>query len=213
MKGNLYVIEGADAAGKKTQAELALAALRRRGEKVSYFDFPQYGKTMAGALVREALDGKHGDFLGLDPYLASLPYTLDRISSRADLKSALRMGGALCNRYIPSNIGFQGAKLTSESKQDEFIAWLEKLEYEEYGLPRPTRVFYLHVPYDFSRKLLEGRKGVADQHEKSEAYQRTVIDLYHRLCGRRSDWVNIECVRGGVLLSPADIHKEIMRSL
>lgn len=206
-KGKFIVIEGGDAAGKKTQANLALSKLQQR-EAVTFFDFPRYEQSMAGAVVRKALDGVYGDFRNMDPHLASLPYTLDRTSAGPLMWDALKKGHVLCNRYTPSNSMYQGGKFADEQKQSQFIEWLEKLEYEELNLPRPSLLIYLHVPFDVSQKLMADRQ--KDQHEQDVAYLERVVDLYLRVASRRADWEVVECVRDGALMTREEIHEKVM---
>ncbi len=206
-RGKFIVIEGGDAAGKKTQANLALAKLQQEGE-VTFFDFPRYEQSMAGGIVRKALDGAYGDFRNLDPHLASLPYTLDRTSAAPLMWQALKKGNVLCNRYTPSNSMYQGAKFEDEQKQSQFIEWLEKLEYEELNLPRPSLLIYLHVPFDVSQRLMEGRQ--KDQHEQDVEYLKRVVDLYLRVASRRADWEIVECIQNGELLPREEIHARVM---
>ena len=206
-RGKFIVIEGGDAAGKKTQANLALAKLQQT-TTTAFFDFPRYEQSMSGKIVRDALDGKFGDFRNLDSHLASLPYTLDRVAAGAAMWDALSKGNVLCNRYTPSNSMYQGAKFADEQKQSQFIEWLEKLEYEEHNLPRPSILIYLHVPFDVSQKLMEGRQ--KDQHEQDVAYLERVVELYLRVASRRADWGIIECVKDGELMSREEIHEKVM---
>ncbi|HYF13070.1 MAG TPA: hypothetical protein VD928_02105, partial [Candidatus Paceibacterota bacterium] len=192
-----------DAAGKKTQAELARDSIRRFRE-VTLLDFPRYEISLAGKLVKQALAGEYGDFRHLDPHLASLPYTVDRIGARETINAALSKSVVLCNRYVPSNAMYQAAKYTDARQQEEFIAWLEALEYEELMLPRPNLVVYLHVPFEVSQKLMDGRK--KDVHEEDAEYLRTVVDLYLRTASKRPNWTVIECIRNGELMSREEIH-------
>lgn len=206
-RGKFIVIEGGDAAGKKTQANLALARLQQVGE-VTFFDFPRYEQSMSGKIVREALDGAYGDFRNLDPHLASLPYTLDRVAAGPLMWDALKKGHVLCNRYTPSNSMYQGGKFLEEEKQNEFIRWLERLEYEEFNLPRPSLLIYLHVPFDVSQTLMAGRQ--KDQHEQDVEYLKRVIDLYLRVAMRRADWKVVECIKDGQLMPREEIHAKVM---
>jgi dTMP kinase len=202
-RGKFIVIEGGDAAGKKTQANLALGKLQQ-STTTTFFDFPRYEQSMSGKVVREALDGKFGDFRNLDPHLASLPYTLDRVAAAPLMWEALNKGNVLCNRYTPSNSMYQGGKFLEEEKQNEFIRWLERLEYEEFNLPRPSLLIYLHVPFDISQKLMADRQ--KDQHEQDVEYLKRVVDLYLRFASRRADWKVIECIKDGNLMSREEIH-------
>ncbi|KKR46399.1 MAG: Thymidylate kinase [Parcubacteria group bacterium GW2011_GWA1_40_21] len=220
LKHKFIVIEGGDGAGKGTQAKLLVDRLSKE-TKVAFFDFPQYEKTLAGKLVGRYLKGEFGDPLLLSPYIASLPYALDRIAARDELNKALEKGVVICNRYIPSNIGHQASKLP-EDKRDEFISWLEQMEYGELKLPKPTLVIYLYVPVEISSHLVEKKearayiggesaKGAKDGHEKDMEYQQKVIDVYTKISKERNDWKLINCVEDGRLLSVEEIHDKIMR--
>jgi len=203
-RGNFIVLEGGDAAGKKTQTHLLLEHLSSR--TVKKFDFPRYERII-GRNIGRALKGDFGDFLHLHPMLASMLYTLDRVAAKASLELALTQGDVICNRYTPSNVAYQAAKLEGEARE-VFIRELEDIEYKELGLPRPTQVLYLDVPPDFSAELLRER-GPKDQHEADIDYQRRVASVYHELALSRADWVIISCVEEGNLLSPAVIHERV----
>lgn len=222
LKNEFIVIEGGDGAGKGTQAKLLVDKLSERG-KVAFFDFPQYEKTLAGKLVGRYLKGEFGDPLLMSPYIASLPYALDRVAARDEINEALEEGIVICNRYIPSNIGHQASKLPLE-KRDEFISWLEKMEYEELKLPKPTMVIYLYVPVDISSSLVEMKeargyiggkesKGVKDGHEKDKVYQQKVADVYSKIAKERSDWKLINCVKNGEILNIKEIHQKVMDAI
>ena len=117
-KNLLIVLEGGDGSGKATQSKLLLEYLKKSG-RVSYFDFPQYGENVFGTLTGKCLSGDFGDFLHMSPYLSSLPYILDRACAKDKIISALRRGHVVCNRYTPSNIGFQSAKISDKKEAEE----------------------------------------------------------------------------------------------
>lgn len=214
------VIEGGDGAGKGTQAKLLVEKLSKE-TKVSFFDFPQYEKTLAGKLVGRYLKGEFGDPLLMSPYIASIPYALDRATAIDELNKALKEGIVICNRYTPSNIGHQASKLSAD-KREEFISWLEQMEYDELKIPKPTSVIYLYVPVEISSRLVEKKearsyiggessKGEKDGHEKDMEYQRKSIEVYTKMSKERDDWKFINCVEDGRLLSVEEIHEKIMR--
>jgi dTMP kinase len=219
MKNKLIVIEGGDGSGKATQVGLLGEVLKKKA-KVTVMDFPQYDRTLSGKLVGRYLSGEFGDPVKISPYVSSLPYILDRLVAKEEIEKALSEGVVLCNRYTPSNIGHQASKLEGKEKND-FILWLEELEYEELGLPRPDLVIYLHVSPEISSRLVEMKakrsyiKGqeTKDGHEKNISYQQRVADVYREVSLSRSDWQIVECVENGDLLSREEIHQKIMKVL
>jgi dTMP kinase len=213
LKGKLIVIEGSDGSGKQTQSDMLVEALRAADVHVTYFDFPRYETSLGGRLVKDSLTGAFGDFVALHPKQASLPYAIDRAGARDNLVSALEHGVVVCNRYVPSNIGHQGGKFKDTKDQDEFIAWLEGLEYGELKLPRPVLTVFLHVPYDFSLKLMLAQGRALDQHESNKGHLTAAIGVYLRLGNERNDWCVVECVQDGALRTRKDIHSEIMRRI
>ncbi len=207
MEHPLIVIEGGDAAGKKTQTQLLFNALGEKGFPCSTFSFPRYNH-FYGSLIRRSLNGEFGDFLSLNPYIASPLYTLDRVEAKKELRKALKRGPVICDRYTPSNLAFQGAKL-SEIDREEFIMVTEQAEYGSLRLPRPSIVIYLKVPVEVSAKLSQGRLN-QDQHEADLDYQKRVVEVYEKMAKERNDWTIVECVHEGKLRSPEDIHQDVL---
>ncbi|OGG47695.1 hypothetical protein A3D66_01550 [Candidatus Kaiserbacteria bacterium RIFCSPHIGHO2_02_FULL_50_9] len=220
-KGSLIVIEGSDGAGKKTQAKALVKELSKK-HRVAYFDFPRYRESLAGALVGRALAGEFGDFVAMFPEIASLPYILDRVSAIPKITKALSRGVVVCNRYTPSNAAYQSAKFSSGRKRSAFIKWLEKLEYRELGIPRPSLVIYLHVLLAVSQKFiaekkkrpyLNNTKWRKDYHERNPSLQRAAIRQYRSLAATRPDWIEITCAPRGKMRSVESIRKEIRQAV
>jgi dTMP kinase len=215
MHGNregLFVdFEGGDASGKATQTAFLQEELSRMTDKpVSVFSFPRYKQSGPADLVTEMTRGDHGDPLKMSPKIASLPFTLDRVLARDDLQKALSQGHLICDRYVPSNLAYQAAKFEDASEQDEYVRWLEKLEYEECGVPRPDLVLFLDVSPHISRRLLLERGRLLDKHESSLAYQERVYEVYARLSRERTDWKIIRCLdEKNELRSQAEIRQQI----
>lgn len=217
----LFVVEGGDGSGKATQIGLLKDALLAQGNIVSVFDFPQYEGSVFGKLCGEALKGGHGDFRNMSPYIASLSFTLDRLSAKDEITKALKKGIVLCNRYTPSNVAFQASKLSGKAKND-FISFLENAEYGLFGLPKPAQVIYLAVPTKTAsdlvskkdvRKYLGKKQGMKDQHEQDLDFQKSVAKTYIALTKSRKDWSMINCVVKGKLLSREDIHFLILKEI
>lgn len=216
IRGKLIVIEGGDGAGKATQTDLLIHSLRARGVSVFKQDFPRY-ETIFGAMCGRALRGEFGDFVKMHPVLASALYTLDRAVALPGLRKDLSKGLVISNRYVPSNIAYQAAKLSGK-QQTDFISYMEAAEYREIGLPKPDLVIYLYVPVVTAQRLIAQkdargymgkRKGAKDQSEANIEYQQRVVSTYRKLSKGRSDWVVINCTKRGKLLSREEIHNKI----
>jgi len=218
--GKMIVVEGADGAGKGTQVKLLYDRLVVKGAKVEIFDFPRYHKS-TGKLVGEVLAGKHGDFLQTSPYLAAIPYMLDRAAARDELNAALAESDVvLCNRYIPSNLAYGSAKLPEPHERIAYTRFVEDIEYGELRMPKPDMVVYLAVSVDVARALImkkaarEYLDGQAqDQHEADIAYQAKVAACYREIASQNERWRIIECVCDGILLAPDDVHALVWQEL
>jgi dTMP kinase len=213
-KGRLIIIEGGDGAGKATQTALLLKALKKHGP-TTFFEFPRYKQSQFGKLIRRSLDGEFGDFLTLSPYLSSLPYILDRARAKYLIQEALKEGDVVCDRYTPSNLAHQGAKLSDKERQ-KFVNFIEEGEYKELGLPVPDLVMYLWVPAEVSKKLLlkRGRKTkrTLDTYESELDYQIKVVNTYLSLAKSHKNWRVVKCVdEAGKLLSRNQIHELVLQ--
>ena len=112
------------------------------------------------------------------------------------------------NRYTPSNLAHQGAKIRGEKEQLEFVSWLEKLEYGELKIPRPSLVVYLDVDADVASVLVDQKDARnylgdrrKDQHEADAGYQRRSSEMYRFLAERLDGWVTIKCMHDGAISS------------
>ncbi|MBS1266333.1 MAG: Thymidylate kinase [Candidatus Woesearchaeota archaeon] len=216
IKGKLIVIDGLDGSGKFTQFKRLKQRLQKKGYRVVSFDFPQYDKTF-GALVAKYLRGEFGDMDELPVEIPSILYALDRYSVRDDIERALSNGNiVILNRYSPSNLGFQGAKLEGKARV-KLIKWIDVLEAR---LPKPDLVIFLDVPRKFTRFLM-GNKDLReylygeeqDIHEKNDDYQIKVEAMYRELVRKRKSWVRINCIKHNDLLSIEKIHKLVWKTV
>lgn len=210
--GKLIVLDGADGSGKATQTTLLLDRFKREGVPVETLDFPQYSTNLTGALIRECLDGKRGDFMKLDPRVASLLYAVDRFESRDVLLSWLKEGKTvILDRYVSSNMLHQGAKLGTSEDSADFFAWLDALEYGVFALPRPHLIVYLDVTYELRRALMsaDGMRQFMDVSELDASHQRATEVLATQILGGVRNWVRIQCVKNGALRKKLEVHEDI----
>lgn len=218
-KGKFIVIDGTDGVGKATQTALLTEALRKKGVKVKKIDFPGYYDNFFGELIGDCLAGKYGDFIAVDPHVASVLYAADRWESSEKIRTWLSKGyTVIADRYVSSNQIHQGGKIRDAKKRIEFLLWLDRMEHSVFKIPRPDAIIYLHMPVELSLKLLqekslekkkrylEGKKDLAENDVKHlRDSQKSAISIV----GRSNKWYQIECARKGSILPREEIHDMI----
>lgn len=217
-QGKFIVIDGSDGAGKKTQTDLLITRLKKEGREIAAYDFPQYEKTFFGQMVGRYLNGEFGEADDVDPYLASLLFAGDRWQASESIRKDLAAGKTvISNRYIQSNMGFMCAKFKTKNEQEKYLSWLEKLEFQIYGIPKPDLVIYLYVPYEISQKLVDKKTKRSytdlrrDIHEKNTDFLKRVEQSYLMLARTYPEWRKIDCVRDGEIMSIEEIAKKVYR--
>lgn len=209
MSGKLIVIDGADGSGKATQSKLLVERLESEGRVVKKLDFPQYTANHFGRLLRECLDGKRGDFLELDPRIASTLYAADRFESADTIRQWLADGAVvILDRYVSSNMLHQGGKIHDEQALQDFLEWLDVMEHGVFNVPRPDLILYLEVPYSSRQKMLfvDKSRTHLDVAETHEGYQLAAETNATRLIAKLNNWQTIVCTDKDELLSKAQIH-------
>ncbi len=220
-KGQLIVIEGTDGSGKGTQTKLLISALKKAGKKVMLADFPQHGKP-SGYFSDKYLRGEYGKAHEVDPYTASLFYSLDRYDKSFEIKKWLKTGGVvICNRYTSANMGHQAGKLKPGKERQKYLKWLEELEYDVMKIPRPDLTFLLFMPPAVAQKLVDGKakrsymKGKMegkkrDIHEKDIKHLRDASSAFVETA-KIFHWKVIECARGNTPRAIPEIHDELLK--
>jgi dTMP kinase len=208
-KGKLIVIDGSDGAGKSTQVELLISRLRKEGRRIETTNFPQE-KNLFGALIKDSLDGKHGDFIKIDPYIVSSLYAADRFESKAKIEKWLASGTTvILDRYVSANQMHQGGKIKDTKARTKFLTWLDRMEHEVFGIPRPDLIVYLHVPVMLSQKLLKQRARKMDLAEKDVQHLKNTEKSALFISTSQKNWKKIDCTDGQAILSREAIHERI----
>ena len=219
-KGKLIVIDGGDGSGKATQAALLIEYLKKQGKKVKSVDFPQYYSSFSGKTVAMFLRGEFGTLDGVSPYLASMPYALDRASVKEEMEEFLADGGIIiANRYATSNMAHQAAKISTIKEQEKYLEWVYELEYKVLKIPKEDAVIYLYVPWEIGYELTKNKseraylKGKAnDIAEEDMKHRKNAEHMYLKLAKER-EWIQIDCVENDTLLSIDEIHQKILSNL
>jgi thymidylate kinase len=216
-KGKLIVLDGTDGSGKKTQTDLLLERLEKEGIEKEYADFPRYGKRSA-AMVEDYLNGEFGKADEVNPYTASLFYAMDRYAASKDLKRSLSEEKVIiANRYVSANMGHQGGKIKDSAKRTEYFEWLDNLEHNQLGIPRPDATILLYVPAKIAQELV-GKKEKRDYlkgkthdiHEEDINHLKNAEKTYLEAV-KKFGFSVVKCVENGELLSREKIHGKVWR--
>jgi thymidylate synthase ThyX/thymidylate kinase len=210
--GKFFVIEGTDASGKKTQADLLIKHLVDSGYDVALFDFPRY-QDDSSYFVREYLAGNYGSVDEVGPYTATVFYALDRYAAAQKMRQAMSEGKIIVsNRFAGSNMAHQGTKFTNTEERRGFFIWNDNLEFQMLNIPRPTASVVLRVDPQTIQQLIELRSETdnrkKDVHEADPTHIEKSVAVYDDLTTLfPKDFIRIDCVRSNTLLKREQIHE------
>ena len=218
--GKLYVIDGTDGSGKQTQFKKLQERLTQDGIDYRVVSFPNYDSD-SSALVKMYLSGEFGkNAKDVSPYIASTFYAADRYATfKTGYQEYYNNGGIiLADRYTTANMVHQAGKISDKEEREKFLKWLWDFEFNLYGLPVPTEVFFLNMPVEKSLELMENRENKfthdtkKDIHESDEQHLK---DSYLAACdvAKKYNWYEIICVKDGEKRTIEDIHEEIYNEI
>ena len=223
-KGKLIVIDGTDGSGKATQVALLEKRLKKDGKTVKIVDFPEYYKNFFGAFIGHCLSEQYYNFLNVHPKIASVAYGADTWELSGLMRAWLKKGYiVIANRYVSANQIYQGGKIKNAKKRNDFIKWLDQMEYEVFKIPRPDITLYLDLPTKISLQLLKERdsskmkraylKKKKDVHEKDVDFLKNSRKSALKLEKKVPNFIKIECSEKGKILSREMIHEKIYESV
>ena len=206
-------IEGTDGSGKTTQFKLLQQRLLGAGYDVEVFDFPQYDKP-SSYFLKEYLNGNYGSADAVNPYASSLFFALDRFEAAPAIKAALSEGKiVLSNRFTGSNMAHQGTKFKHPEERRGYFIWVDNLEFQTLGIPRPDLSIVLRVPAGIAQSQVDhkGKGNYTDSkrdiHEADISHLERSVEVYDDMCQLfPRDFVRIDCTRGGTMLSVDNIN-------
>lgn len=217
MNGKLIVIEGLDGSGKSTQVSLIKKRIVDSGKRIKQIKLPDY-ESESSALVRMYLAGEFGsDPSDVNTYATSLFYTVDRYANYNMVWKNDYLNGTiiLADRYATSNAVHQMVKLPKE-KWDEYLNWLEDIEYNKVGIPKPDAVIFLDMPVDVSQRLMTerylGDENKKDVHESNVDYLKKCHEsaLY---AAKVLNWSVIKCAENDLPRSIEEINEDIFKEI
>lgn len=212
--GKLIVIEGIDGSGKTTQIELLRQYLASQGPtlQVEVISFPQYGKNEYARQIKDYLEGNLGKLDEVDPYFIAKEYANDRLTAKDIIGGWLNEGKlVIANRYVSANKAHQGANLDVE-KREQFIRWIDQLEYEENGMPKPDLTILLNVDPKVGQQNVVGEHK-PDIHENDLNHLNKANKIYLELSKSEKNWVVVNCMENEKMKSKEVIHHEIIQTL
>lgn len=209
----LIVVDGVDSSGKETNTNYIYELLKSMGENVIRLSFPDYDSP-SSSLVKMYLGGEFGDNPSdVNAYAASVFYAADRYASYKTSWENFD-GIIVADRYTTSNMVHQAAKIANETEKNQFLDWLEDLEYEKFGIPKPDKIIFLNMPVWAAEKLMANRKNKItgnekkDIHERNEEYLKKSYDnaMY---VAKKFGWTIVNCTDGDRIKSLDEIQTEL----
>ena len=214
--GKLFVIDGTDGSGKQTQLQKLKERLDEENIDYRVVSFPNYD-SKTSTLVKMYLSGDFGkNAKEISPYVASTFYAADRYATfQTEYKEYYENGGIiLADRYTTSSMIHQAGKIKDKEERDKFLKWLWDFEFNLYGLPVPTEVFFLNMPVEKSLELIANRENKFTHETKKDIHESDkehLLDAYSAACDVAKDynWHEVICVKDDQIRTIEDIHEEI----
>ncbi|HIJ10831.1 TPA: thymidylate kinase [Candidatus Woesearchaeota archaeon] len=222
MQGTLIVIDGIDGSGKGTQTKLVVQRLEEEGYNVKMADFPRYDE-WSSAFVSRYLRGEFGKANEVTPKQASLFYALDRYAASSQIRQWLREGAiVISNRYVSASKGHQLGKLINQDEMNEYLSWLNELEYGTLQIPKPDCTIFLHMPPVIGQKLVEQKQ--AREYLQGATKDIHEADLSHLQNAERAflfcvtndaheNWHHIVCAEGNQPRTVESINNELYQKI
>ena len=212
-KGCFIVVDGTDWSWKRTQTDRLAEKLRCEWYEVEKIDFPQYWKPSAWP-TEEYLSGKFWGADDVTPYQASILYAVDRFSAAWKIRKWLEEWKVvISDRYVSANMWHQAWKIADLKERDEFLEWLDNLEYWILNIPRPDVQVFLYLDPEISRNLaLKVEKPNMDKskdiHENDANHMRKASEAFLYVA-KKFNWIQIDCAKDWEMRTIDDIGEEL----
>ena len=201
MKGKLIVIEGTNSSGKQTQANLLVDCLNKIGIKSVKRGFPDYDSP-TGKIIKDCLNTNYfkEGINKIPPKVAALYYAADRAYNIDKINELINKGiNVILDRYVESNMAYQSAKFSNISDKINMLLWMEQLEFKLLDLPKPDKVIFLYLPYEY--RLDKDNDNI---HLKD-------TESVYSLMSERYGYNIINCIKEDKIRTIEDINDEIFK--
>lgn len=209
MMGKLICFEGIDGSGKTSQVKLLSKYLAEKNIPYEVINFPRYEQNEYGKLIKRYLEGEFGK---VSPYLIAPIFAGDRLLAKPEIESWLRDGKVvIANRYVSSSKAHLCANLP-EGEKEEFMEWIERLEYQTNGMPKPDLTILLKI----DPKIGQGnalKDQLKDIHEENLSHEEKAAKIYFELSQAEENWQQIDCMEDGQMRSKEEINEQLVAIL
>ena len=203
MRGKLIVIEGTNASGKQTAANYVTSKLSSEGIQAIKRSFPNYDSP-TGKIIDNCLLGRNSKsyfkegFSNIPPKVAALYYAADRTYNIDEINKLLDDGvNVILDRYVESNMAYQAAKYNDIKDKINILLWMEQLEFTLLDLPRPDKVIFLYLPYEYREDKSDDNLILKD------------IEYSYNLMANRYHFDVINCIKDEKIRDINDINEEV----
>ncbi len=213
------VIDWIDGSWKATQVKLLEEKLKKDWKKVKILDYPRYWEKSAFA-VEKYLNWEY--WKNISPKAASIFYAIDRFDDSFNFKKDLnKYDYIISNRYVSSSMIHQAWKIKDKKQREEFMNWLDDLEYNIFQIPRPDKTIFLNVSPETSQKLvmkkekrnyLKNNKKM-DIHEEDKNHLQNAWQAAIEVVEKYKNWVKIDCEKNWKMRSIEEINNEILENI
>jgi dTMP kinase len=213
-RGKLINLEGLDGAGKSTQIKLLKKYFEDQNKSVKKIHFPMYGHNQFSDIITRFLKGDFGNLDEVDPLFVANIYAMDRYMYKEQLIKDLEENDVvILDRFVFSNLAFQGAKIKDEKKRKEIVEWIWKFEFDFLSLPYPDLMIFFDVPLDTIEERLNKNRvgddrdyldGGKDIHEQDMKFQSNVRNVYYSIKDRKNYHI-VSAFENDNLLTPNNL--------
>lgn len=212
------VIDWLDGSWKATQVYMIEKRLKEMWKTVKVLDYPRYWEKSAFA-VEKYLNWEYWNDVWAKK--ASIFYAIDRFDDSFNIRKYLKeYDYIISNRYTTANMIHQAWKIKDKKERENFLNWLDDLEFNILDIPRPDKVIFLNVTPQTSQKLVlkkEARKYIKwwkkmDLHEADEQHLenawKAALDV-----AEKYKWTKIDCEKNWEMKTIEEINKEILDNI
>ena len=142
-----------------------------------------------------------------------------KIKKESDILVVIGIGGSyLGARAVIEALTNTFYNLQDKEERKKFLNWLWDFEFNLYGLPIPSEVFFLNMPVEKSLELMANRENKFTHEAKKDIHESDknhLIDAYSAACdvAKEYNWYEIKCVKDNKIRTIEDIHEEIYNEI